>query len=632
MGPAAKPPRVRKSSVGLRAIGRELARIEGHMRGLEARLARVLAVVDPDWTESARNLVHYAALRQLDLRELQLLLQQHGLSSLGRSESFAMASLLEVRMRIAETLLARGDVTSAELAQLAERRDGALSWQMAEFLLHGHTHAAFGPKPEGRHVYVMVTAPSAAEADRAWVARLLRAGTNLLRINCAHEGPAEWSRIIAAVETARRDTGLECRILMDLGGPKIRTGRIAGGVRVATWKLRRDELGKVLAPSRVTIRPVSGAATPLDQAVLVLDDQWFASLRRGDVLGFRDTRGKRRRLVVRTVASTEVIAETTERAYVVETTRLVHERRGRVVARGFPRVGGVADAAIALAPGTEVIVTARDVDGHPARGRTPAMVACTLPAALSRVEVGHRVLFDDGKIEGVVERVEALDLHVRVRRTSRPVVKLRAGKGINLPDSPLPITALTDEDRAHLAFVADHADLVGLSFVRDPEDVAALHEALGGRNIGIVLKIETRAGFENLPRILLEAMRRPPIAVMIARGDLAVELGFERLAEVQEEILWLCEASHVPAIWATQVLDTLARTGVPSRAEVTDAAASVAAECVMLNKGPHVKEAVLALVDILRRMERHHYKKRSMFRKLHISALGETRATGAPGR
>jgi len=121
-------------------------------------------------------------------------------------------------------------------------------------------------------------------------------------------------------------------------------------------------------------------------------------------------------------------------------------------------------------------------------------------------------------------------------------------------------------------------------------------------------------------------MRRPPVAVMIARGDLAVEMGFERLAEVQEEILWLCEASHVPAVWATQVLDSLARTGVPSRAEVTDAAASVAAECVMLNKGPHVADAVRALVDILRRMERHRYKKRSIFRKLGVSALWD----GAP--
>ena len=88
----------------------------------------------------------------------------------------------------------------------------------------------------------------------------------------------------------------------------------------------------------------------------------------------------------------------------------------------------------------------------------------------------------------------------------------------------------------------------------------------------VVLKIETRQGFENLPDILLTAMQSPCCGVMIARGDLAVECGFERLAEVQEEILWIREAAHVPVIWATQVLETLAKDGMPSRAEITDAA------------------------------------------------------------
>jgi pyruvate kinase len=113
-------------------------------------------------------------------------------------------------------------------------------------------------------------------------------------------------------------------------------------------------------------------------------------------------------------------------------------------------------------------------------------------------------------------------------------------------------------------------------------------------------------------------MTRYPVGVMIARGDLAVEAGFERLAELQEEILWLCEAAHVPVIWATQVLDQMARTGTATRAEVTDAAMSVRAECVMLNKGPCVTEALTALVDILRRMENHQYKKRSLYRKLGL--------------
>jgi pyruvate kinase len=112
-------------------------------------------------------------------------------------------------------------------------------------------------------------------------------------------------------------------------------------------------------------------------------------------------------------------------------------------------------------------------------------------------------------------------------------------------------------------------------------------------------------------------MGSPSVGVMIARGDLAVEMGYERLAEVQEEILWLAEAALVPAIWATQVLETLAKQGTPSRAEITDAAMGERAECVMLNKGPHILEAIHALDDILSRMQAHQHKKRAMLRRLH---------------
>jgi pyruvate kinase len=164
--------------------------------------------------------------------------------------------------------------------------------------------------------------------------------------------------------------------------------------------------------------------------------------------------------------------------------------------------------------------------------------------------------------------------------------------------------------------------LVGLSFAQRPEDIRKLARLLATkqkRPPGIVLKIETRRGFEALPQLLLSALRTPPVGVMVARGDLAVEVGFERLAEVQEEILWLCEAAHVPVIWATQVLESLTKNGAPSRAEVTDAAMAVRAECVMLNKGPYVTEAVAFLDDVLRRMQQHQSKKRSMLRRLSVA-------------
>src|SRR5690606_1462483 len=98
-------------------------------------------------------------------------------------------------------------------------------------------------------------------------------------------------------------------------------------------------------------------------------------------------------------------------------------------------------------------------------------------------------------------------------------------------------------------------DVIELSFANSAADVKSLVDYLtknSTRNPGIVLKIETRRGFQNLPDMLLTAMRWPSCGVMIARGDLAVECGFERMAEVQEEILWICESAHVPVIWATQ--------------------------------------------------------------------------------
>jgi pyruvate kinase len=163
-----------------------------------------------------------------------------------------------------------------------------------------------------------------------------------------------------------------------------------------------------------------------------------------------------------------------------------------------------------------------------------------------------------------------------------------------------------------------------MSFVRSAGDVLDLQAQLremGVSQMGTVLKIETRQAFENLQAILLAALRQPPVGIMVARGDLAVEIGFERLAEVQEEILWLCEAAHVPVIWATQVLDTMARRGIPTRAEVSDAAKGIRAECVMLNKGPYIVEAVRFLSGVLDRMSDHQSKHRPMMRRLAVSSM-----------
>ncbi len=265
-----------------------------------------------------------------------------------------------------------------------------------------------------------------------------------------------------------------------------------------------------------------------------------------------------------------------------------------------------------------------DLESRPVKKGKPARVGCSLPEVFRDVSVGDRLFYDDGALAAVVREVDENRLLAEVTHAHGGAVKMKSDKGVNLPDTELGLSALTDKDVADLDFVAEHVDVVGLSFVRSAGNVERLHEELdarGAAEIGVVLKIETRSAFEHLPRLLLTALRRPAVGIMVARGDMGVELGFARMAEVQEEILWLCEAAHVPSIWATQVLESLAKTGLPSRAEVTDAAMSSRAECVMLNKGDHIVETVRFLDNVLQRMHEHQAKKSALLRRLRVSDL-----------
>jgi pyruvate kinase len=182
----------------------------------------------------------------------------------------------------------------------------------------------------------------------------------------------------------------------------------------------------------------------------------------------------------------------------------------------------------------------------------------------------------------------------------------------------LKISGLTEKDKEDLKFVGQNANAVNFSFVNGEEDVQELLSELENldANIGIIFKIETQKGFKNLPLILLKGMQTYPIGVMIARGDLAIETGWKNFASIQEEILRICEAAHIPDVWATQVLENLAKKGVPSRAEITDAAMANRAECVMLNKGFYITKAVKMLDKILRRMQHFQKKKDTLLPRL----------------
>ena len=267
----------------------------------------------------------------------------------------------------------------------------------------------------------------------------------------------------------------------------------------------------------------------------------------------------------------------------------------------------------------DVVLLAREIE--PQLADLPFQVTCTLPEVLDRIKVGDQVSIDDGQLGGPIVGAAHGGFLVRIERGRLAGVKLRPEKGLNFPDVDLGLDPLTDKDRDDLDFVVHHADLIGHSFVESADHVAALQDELARRRpdwqqLGLVGKIETPRAVRNLPEIIVQAAGRQPFAVMIARGDLAVEMGFERVAEMQEEIMWLAEAAHVPVIWATQVLEDLVKRGLPSRGEMTDAAMAARAECVLLNKGPNAAAAVGVLDRLLRRMGEHQMKKTPTLRAL----------------
>jgi pyruvate kinase len=458
-------------------------------------------IADTSFKQSARNLAHYLAFRRHDLRPLQRALVPLGLSSLGRCEAHVLPTL--------DAVLATLGAIAGEDTQWIPKRPPRRSFEAASENLSRQATAVLGPISGPRSARIMVTLPTEAGKERSWARKLISAGTDCVRINCAHDDAEIWLKMISHVRAAAKLRGHQCRILMDLTGPRARTEDV--------------------------LIPKEESRVHLNQRVLL--------------------------------------------------TR----------------------------------------DGFDAPQRFPFQARCSLPAVFPELKSGSSVTFNEGRIGATVEHATADSVQLRVIHARPKGEKFRSGMAINFPETDLHISPLTEKDLADLDFVVRHADLVGYSFVQRPEDVSGLLGELDARRarfkrkqkLGIVAKIETARAVGNLPEIIVRAAGRGPFGVMIARGDLAVEVGFLRVAELQEEILWICEAAQVPVIWATQVLETLAKKGVPTRAEISDAAMAEHAEGVMLNKGPFILEAVKALDSVLTRMAAHHHKKTAVLRALH---------------
>ncbi|MEO8046197.1 MAG: pyruvate kinase [Nitrospirota bacterium] len=573
--------------------------------------------VEPDGACSRDNLLAYLVLRDHDLQELQFELADLGLSSLGRLEGSVLASLQHVMVHVGavppETGLSVPDMKRAH-ALLAQR-----------------SRALLGRPRAARSTRIMVTLDASIIPQSDLLEHLLLEGMDIARINCAHDSAPEWAQIIKSIRHAEdrltragQSVGRRCRILMDLAGPKVRTGPLELETRPLKLSVPKDAEGR---PSRLLegyldshaaytgwVRP-SGEASHF--VIALPQQQGLEVMHVGEILQFEDTRNRARTLyVLGRTSATRVRVGLQRTAYLQEGILLRGEQGVELT------VGPVTPQPVDLqVQAGDRLHLYRDPEhpGHLARQDMPAGISCTLPAALQAVQPGHRVYIDDGKIAASVLAIHEHYVELDVMAPCGIPARIRSDKGLNFPDSSINLPALTARDRADLSFVVKHANAVGLSFVHRPPDLYDLREALkelGDPDMGIVLKVETQEAVHQLTQLLLAGLELPKCGVMIARGDLAVEVGFDHLARIQEDILCLCEAAHIPVIWATQVLETLAKSGLPARAEITDAAMGHRAECVMLNKGEHVLDAVKTLAQLLQAEEPHHLKKRDVFREI----------------
>jgi pyruvate kinase len=602
-------------------VARSLAQLRDlRTRALEFESTHAAALerVAPYYRNSARNLLHYLSMRQHDIRTLQLDLHSLGLSSLGIMERNVLATVNAV-LRNLDAIA--GSARRSEPEAPADFLTGPL-------LLRDHAVRLFGPEPLNRAVRIMVTMPREAASDASLVEALLRAGMDVMRINCAHDDAVAWRAMAANLRRAEAVVGRRCRIQADLAGPKMRTGLLEPAGRVLRVRPRHDALGRRLTPGQAWFtsedQPEPAPAGAVTVPVARFEGDWQSGRR----LAVTDLRGRLRYLRVVRSSERSLLVEAQRKVYLGETAAIdvLGERglAGKLVVGHLPPIV----VPLLLSIGDSLQLTRDETPGVAARideatgALRPARIHCTLDAAFATARPGDRVWLDDGKIGGVVRSNDGQQIELGITQAAPGGSKLRPEKGINFPDTELGLEALTEKDRADLREVVGFADLVALSFLRTPADVRQLHDelrSLDASRVGVVLKIENATAFRNLPQILLESLALPPVGVMVARGDLAVEVGFERLSELQEEILWLCEAAHVPVVWATQVLEGLAKAGAPTRAEVSDAVMSSRAECVMLNKGPHIVETVAFLSDVLERMAEHHDKRMALLRRLSVS-------------
>jgi pyruvate kinase len=440
------------SHADIEQVREELRAIRDRATALEHKYQAELAGVNPTFREGARNLVHYLALRNSHTHDLRNKLRRLGLYSLAHAERNVLGSIDAVQTAV-DRLVGNG-AADIEALEAALRRTNPSADE--------HRQAILGPSPQGRDVSIMVTLPTEAADNPILVMEMLAAGMNLARINCAHDDPGTWRRMVKNVRQAARDAGTECRIVMDLSGPKLRTGELKPGPRVIHVRPKRDPLGRVIAPRRIRLIPDDVLQRGTKVAVIPVPRACIAFAQEGDEIRFRDTRGKKRRLAVATKDDKGLVLESFQGAYISTGTHLtlVRNDAGEKLSYEVGELPAV-EQPLLLHVGDTLIIHSDNLPGEPAREDAdgnvvePAHISCQQPEVFQYLSPGETISLNDGKISGVIRDVSEQQLDVEITKAKPTGSRLRGQRGINFPNSDIRLPGLTATDKTNLVFVAE---------------------------------------------------------------------------------------------------------------------------------------------------------------------------------
>lgn len=553
----------------------------------------------------ANNLNDYVTLRRFDLAHLQDELTQLGLSSLGRSQSCVISSIHQ-NINLLEKMLGQ---------KITPDTQEHLNFKRAKRLLKSNAKI-FGKNHDRKfHTKIMVTLPSQAATSSKLIESLIDEGVAIMRINTAHDTPKMWQEMASHIQNANAQKGTDTKIYVDLAGPKNRTGEIKEiSIPFKIGSKKSNRPAKIIPKSQKDARTqTANQDTP---ASLVVDDTFFELLKEAKKIKIDDPiRGKKpsgklhqENQTLYFTPKRKILITPTTKLYTKDKTHSSPLHHFALQAQS-----------IKLFMDEEFILTHQNILGtSPYQYETQeykAIIACTNHEIFPFLKEGDAIAIDDGKIGCIVKKVPDIGVAVKVTLAKSSGSWLKAQKGINFPSVDLDIPAITPLDHQYLPTVMGFADMIGISFAQSAQDIQILQNILDENDkshIAIVPKIETQLGINNLPQILHQLILRPNYALMIARGDLAIEIGFDNLPYFQEEIFDICEAAFVPVIYATQILENKMKTNLPSRAEVIDAALAQRADCIMLNKGPYIIETLKILKKILHKMHKRFEKNRQI--------------------